>query len=148
MQTNPSNLHKTPPYIDRIQKGPWMMPLKSPPSYIYYIPPQVDVDYLDNSDEYQLVLPSGVKVGHRSLMRYYKQSSTRTTTVALSRNTKKLHKTLATYRALGWTQADQEQAARKARDIQYMKRIHSKYMAKLGVKNNKLQTHFRQQVNF
>jgi hypothetical protein len=37
---------------------------------------------------------------------------------------------------------------RKARDIHYMKRIQSKYATNLGVKANKLQRHFRPQVNF
>ena len=34
---------------------------------------EVEVNQLDD-DSYQLVLPSGVKVGHRSLARYYRQS--------------------------------------------------------------------------
>ncbi|KAL3267379.1 hypothetical protein HHI36_011510 [Cryptolaemus montrouzieri] len=87
---------------------------------------EVDTNQLDDS-EYQLVLPSGVKVGHRSLMRYYKQSITHKTALVPSRNTKKLHKVLATYRALGWTETQQEQAARKARDIHYLKRVQSKW---------------------
>ena len=34
---------------------------------------EVDLDAIDDSG-YELVLPSGAKIGHRSLMRYYKQS--------------------------------------------------------------------------
>lgn len=64
-------------------------------------------------NDYQLVLPSGVTVGHRSLMRYYKQSINPTKTVALpSQNTKKLHKVLAQYRSLGWTETQQSAAAK------------------------------------
>ncbi|XP_060530995.1 cytoplasmic 60S subunit biogenesis factor ZNF622-like [Cylas formicarius] len=108
----------------------------------------VNVAELDGSD-YQLVLPSGITVGHRSLMRYYKQSLNPNKALAVSNNNnKKLHKVLAKYRALGWTAAEQESVVRKARDIHYMKRLQSKYMTKLGIKNNKLQKHFRQQVNF
>ena len=38
--------------------------------------------------------------------------------------------------------------SRKARDIDYMKRIRSRYATSLAVKANKLQRHFRPQVNF
>ena len=34
---------------------------------------EVEVNQLDD-DSYQLVLPSGAKIGHRSLARYYRQS--------------------------------------------------------------------------
>ncbi|CAG9765432.1 unnamed protein product [Ceutorhynchus assimilis] len=108
---------------------------------------EVSVPELDGSD-YQLVLPSGVTVGHRSLMKYYKQSANPNKAVVVKKSDKKLHKVLASYRALGWTATEQKAAARKARDIHFMKRMQSKYMAKLGVRNNKLQPHFRQQVLF
>ncbi|XP_045475860.1 zinc finger protein 622-like [Harmonia axyridis] len=108
---------------------------------------EVPVNILEGS-EFSLVLPSGITIGHRSMMRYYKQNASRTSAVVPSKNTKKLHKVLATYRALGWSQSDQEQAARKARDIHYLKRVQSKLYTKLGVKQNKFQKHFRQQVNF
>ena len=34
---------------------------------------EVDLDTIDDAG-YELVLPSGAKIGHRSLMRYFKQS--------------------------------------------------------------------------
>lgn len=68
---------------------------------------------MDGSD-YQLVLPSGAVVGHRSLMRYYKQSIDPNRIVP-SKNTKKLHKVLSEYKALGWTATQQEAAARYVR---------------------------------
>ncbi|KAL1506594.1 hypothetical protein ABEB36_005925 [Hypothenemus hampei] len=109
---------------------------------------EVTVPELDGSD-YKLVLPSGVTIGHRSLMRYYKQSLNPNRTVSIvKKGDRKLHSVLASYRALGWSASDQDAAARRARDIHYLKRMHSKYMTKLGVKNNKLQKHFRAQVNF
>lgn len=63
------------------------------------------------SSDYQLVLPSGISVGHRSLMRYYKQS-VRSNAVVPQKNARKLHKVLAQYRSLGWTATQQEIAAR------------------------------------
>lgn len=103
---------------------------------------EVEIDTLDSS-EFQLVLPSGIKVGHRSLLRYYKQNLTGHQAVVPSKNNKKLHKVLATYRALGWSQADQKIAMKKARDIHFMKRMQSKLYMKLGMKQNKFQPHFR-----
>lgn len=97
-------------------------------------------------DEYQLVLPSGVVIGHRSLMRYYKQRLNPNRMLAPKKSDKKLHKVLAEYRSLGWTTAQQEAVAKKARDIHYMKRQQSKWSMKLSLKANKLQKHFRDQV--
>ncbi|CAD7086897.1 unnamed protein product [Hermetia illucens] len=101
-----------------------------------------------DGDEYQLVLPSGAVIGHRSLMRYYKQRLNPNRALTVSKSNKKLHKVLSEYRSLGWTATQQEAAARKARDIHLMKRVQAKWMMKLGTKANKLQRHFRQQVNF
>lgn len=108
---------------------------------------QVVVPEIEGSD-YQLILPSGAIVGHRSLMRYYKQSIDPNRAVVVSNNSKKLHKVLAQYRSLGWSATQQDAAAKKARDIHYMKRLQSKYNMKLGMLGNKLQKHYRQQVNF
>lgn len=68
-------------------------------------------EQLDDSD-FQLVLPSGVTVGHRSLMRYYKQKLNPNSAGPVSKGNKKLHRVLAEYRALGWTETQQEAAAR------------------------------------
>nr|CAH7757597.1 unnamed protein product [Callosobruchus chinensis] len=109
---------------------------------------EIDVPELDGGD-YQLVLPSGAKVGHRSLFRYYRQSFNPNRVVVPSKNSRKLHKVLATYRALGWSETQQAAAARKARDIHYMKRIQAKHRVKMGMKHNEvLQKHFRRQVQF
>lgn len=97
-------------------------------------------------DEYQLVLPSGAIIGHRSLMRYYKQRlNPNRALVPQQKSDRKLHKVLAEYRSLGWTATQQELVARKARDIHFMKKQQSKMSMKLGVKANKLQHHFRLQ---
>ncbi|XP_053657683.1 cytoplasmic 60S subunit biogenesis factor ZNF622 [Anopheles marshallii] len=99
-----------------------------------------------DGDEYQLVLPSGNVIGHRSLLRYYKQRINPNRAVVVKKSTQKLHKVLAQYRSLGWTSTQQEAAARNARDMHVMKRQHAKLMQQLGVKANKL--HKRPQINF
>ncbi|KFB44774.1 AGAP002118-PA-like protein [Anopheles sinensis] len=101
-----------------------------------------------DGDEYQLVLPSGNVIGHRSLLRYYKQRINPNRAVVVKKSTQKLHKVLAQYRSLGWTSTQQEAAARNARDMHVMKRQQAKLMQKIGVKANKLQHHYRPQVNF
>lgn len=106
-------------------------------------PPQV----LD-ADEFQMVLPSGAVIGHRSLLRYYKQRINPNRAVVVKKSTQRLHKVLAEYRALGWTSTQQEAAARNARDMHVMKRQQAKLMQQMGVKGNKLQKHFRAQVMF
>ncbi|EDW66196.1 cytoplasmic 60S subunit biogenesis factor ZNF622 [Drosophila virilis] len=106
---------------------------------------EVVPDLLDG-DEYQLVLPSGAVIGHRSLLRYYKQRLQPSRAVALKKSDRKLHRVLSEYRALGWTQTQQQAAARKARDIHLMKRVQSKWQMQLGTKANKLQKHYRAQV--
>lgn len=72
---------------------------------------EVQIPEIEEND-YQLVLPSGVVVGHRSLMRYYKQSMDPNRAVVVSQNSKKLHKVLVHYKALGWSATQQEAAAR------------------------------------
>nr|XP_040224893.2 zinc finger protein 622 [Anopheles coluzzii] len=101
-----------------------------------------------DGDEFQLVLPSGNVIGHRSLLRYYKQRINPNRAVVVKKSTQKLHKVLAQYRSLGWTSTQQEAAARNARDMHVMKRQQAKLMQQVGVKANKLQHHYRPQVNF
>ncbi|XP_017889303.1 zinc finger protein 622 [Ceratina calcarata] len=107
---------------------------------------EVEIPELDDSD-YQLVLPSGNVIGHRSLMRYYKQNLNPNRALAVSKSTK-LRKVLSQYKALGWTETQKESAVKKARDIKYMQRVQAKYSTQLQIKANKLQKHFRPQVNF
>ncbi|XP_055550226.1 cytoplasmic 60S subunit biogenesis factor ZNF622 [Wyeomyia smithii] len=101
-----------------------------------------------DGDDFQMVLPSGAVIGHRSLLRYYKQRINPNRAVVVKKSTQKLHKVLAEYRALGWTSTQQEAAARNARDMHVMKRQQAKLVQQIGVKANKLQKHFRVQVNF
>lgn len=107
---------------------------------------EVEIPELEDND-YQLVLPSGSVIGHRSLMVYYKQNIDPSRPLAISKS-KKLSKILSMYRGLGWVETQKEAAAKKARDIKYMQRIQAKYSVKLQLKSNKFQRYFRQQVNF
>uniref|UniRef100_A0A182MC11 C2H2-type domain-containing protein n=1 Tax=Anopheles culicifacies TaxID=139723 RepID=A0A182MC11_9DIPT len=109
---------------------------------------ELDTPTALDGDDYQLVLPSGNVIGHRSLLRYYKQRINPNRAVVVKKSTQKLHKVLAQYRSLGWTSTQQEAAARNARDMHVMKRQHAKLMEQVGVKANKLQKHYRPQVNF
>lgn len=100
----------------------------------------VEVPVLDG-DGWQLVLPSGATVGHRSLFRYYRQN--------LPAASDSARRVLTHYRALGWTGAtSREEAVQKARDVKFMRAVQAKQSMRLGVKANKLQKHFRQQVLF
>lgn len=101
-----------------------------------------------DGDEFQLVLPSGNVIGHRSLMRYYKQRINPNRAVVVKKSDKKLHHVLSQYRALGWTSTQVEQASRKARDIHLMKRTQAKLYMQIGYKANKMQHFYREQVNF
>ncbi|XP_059144989.1 cytoplasmic 60S subunit biogenesis factor ZNF622-like [Physella acuta] len=99
----------------------------------------VDLNELE-SDGYSLTLPSGATIGHRSLMRYYKQNLVPHT----NEPTKKiLPKMLAHYKALGWTGSTGSQVALRVKDLQYMKRMRTQWHMQLGCKANKLRLRFR-----
>ncbi|XP_078321100.1 cytoplasmic 60S subunit biogenesis factor ZNF622-like [Crassostrea virginica] len=97
-----------------------------------------------DTEGYELVLPSGATIGHRSLWKYYKQNlpqrSEGSSTV--------LPKMLAQYRALGWTGASGEVAKTRAKDMAFVQRVKNRQRMQLGVKANKFQPHFRCQVVF
>lgn len=104
------------------------------------------VPELLDGDEYQLVLPSGAVIGHRSLLRYYKQRLNSERAVVPKKSDRRLHKVLNEYRAMGWSGLQQKAAICKARDIHLMKRVEAKWQLKLSVRANKLQRHYRPQV--
>jgi len=96
----------------------------------------------------ELILPSGARVGHRSLMRYYKQRFGLPRAVTVARNQKAVGRVLQQYRALGWM-GSTGAALMRERDMQYVQRMKSKWMLKIGMKNNATkQMHFRAQVRF
>ncbi|KAH9489174.1 hypothetical protein Btru_057761 [Bulinus truncatus] len=99
----------------------------------------VDVMELEN-DGFSLTLPSGATIGHRSLVRYYKQNLV----PHIHDPTKKiLPKMLAYYKALGWTGSTGLQIEQRAKDLRYMQRLRSQYHMQLGCKANNLRHRFR-----
>lgn len=104
----------------------------------------VDIEQLV-VDGYELVLPSGATVGHRSLKIYYKQNLPQR---RVGRSNAALPRILAQYKALGWTGTTTVAAKQKAKDISYMRQLRSRRDLHLSMKANKLQPHFRPQVIF
>ncbi|XP_065562992.1 cytoplasmic 60S subunit biogenesis factor ZNF622-like [Artemia franciscana] len=97
-------------------------------------------------DGYEMTLPSGAVIGHRSLFRYYRQKLNPNPRPAPQR--KSLPYDISQMKALGWTneQTSKEVIQRKIRDLNFFKRVVSTKHVQLGVKANKLQKHFRHQV--
>ncbi|KAJ8337267.1 hypothetical protein SKAU_G00384870 [Synaphobranchus kaupii] len=110
--------------------------------------PEKNLEYDDETLE--LTLPSGAKIGHRSLMRYYKQRFGAPRTVAVAHNRNAVGRVLKQYRALGWAgDAGKEAAFRHQKDMRYVQRMKSKWMLKMGIHHNSTkQMHFRAQVMF
>uniref|UniRef100_A0A8D0H8Q6 Cytoplasmic 60S subunit biogenesis factor ZNF622 n=1 Tax=Sphenodon punctatus TaxID=8508 RepID=A0A8D0H8Q6_SPHPU len=110
------------------------------------LPAEKNLEYDD--DTMELVLPSGARVGHRSLLRYYKQRFGASRAVAVARNKRAVGRVLQQYRALGWTGSTGAALVRE-RDMQYLQRMKAKWMLKTGMSNNATkQMHFRMQVRF
>jgi len=98
---------------------------------------------LDKSG-FELVLPSGATIGHRSLSLYFKQNLKSKSDVALP----KVKKLLQHYKALGYTGATGPAAVKAKRDIVFMQRLRDRHNLRLAVKTNKFQPHLRPQVMF
>ncbi|CAL1530091.1 unnamed protein product [Lymnaea stagnalis] len=103
--------------------------------------PDEPVNVLElESDGYFLTLPSGATVGHRSLMRYYKQNLVS----HMHEPTKRiLPKMLSYYKALGWTGSTGTQVAIRVKDLKYMQRLRTRHHMELGCKANMLRHRFR-----
>lgn len=95
-----------------------------------------------NDSGFELLLPSGATIGHRSLNRYYRQKLAINPRPAPSRSA--IHYGNH-FKALGWTTSTKEIVERKARDMTYMRKIMKKNQLGVSVKANKLQKHFRLQ---
>ncbi len=95
------------------------------------------------SDELELVLPSGSKVGHRSLKYTFKQ---RLPTFE-QRKTNLIGRLMSQYRALGWKDGS-EGVVKMQRDEKWALKMKKARDIKLSVKANKFQFHFRPQVVF
>lgn len=98
-----------------------------------------EYDNIAVDEGFTLVLPSGARLGHRQLMRYYKQHlRLEPLKRSATQNRKALDIALGRTRALGWTGEKGQLALRKARDINCFKKIASKYWMLQGIKGNKL----------
>ncbi|XP_068092822.1 cytoplasmic 60S subunit biogenesis factor ZNF622 [Hyperolius riggenbachi] len=110
------------------------------------LPDDKNIEY--DEDTMELVLPSGARIGHRSLMKYYKQKFGLSRAVVVSKNQKAVGRVLQQYKALGWT-GGTGGAIQHGRDMQYIQKMKSKWMLKTGMSNNATkQMHFRAQVRF
>jgi len=108
---------------------------------------EVQVVELEEED-YQLVLPSGATIGHRSLHRYYRQKLG-FRPANPDRGSSNLSKLITQYRALGWTGTIGTEAQKRAKDVHFIQRLRKRQEMRMGMKNNKIkQTHFRAQVMF
>uniref|UniRef100_UPI003B82F1A6 cytoplasmic 60S subunit biogenesis factor ZNF622 n=1 Tax=Salminus brasiliensis TaxID=930266 RepID=UPI003B82F1A6 len=112
------------------------------------LPDEKTVEFDD--DTLELTLPSGAKVGHRSLLRYYKQRFGAPKAVALAHNQRAVGRVLKQYRALGWGgESGKGFVSQQQKDMQYVQRMKSKWMLKMSMSNNTTkQAHFRAQVMF
>uniref|UniRef100_H3C636 Uncharacterized protein n=1 Tax=Tetraodon nigroviridis TaxID=99883 RepID=H3C636_TETNG len=96
-----------------------------------------------------MTLPSGAKIGHRSLMRYYKQRFGAERAVVPSHNRSAVGRVLRQYRALGWGGEAGGGLQRTQRDMHYVQRMKARWRLKMGMKHNSTkQKHFRMQVMF
>ncbi|XP_076439670.1 cytoplasmic 60S subunit biogenesis factor ZNF622-like isoform X2 [Babylonia areolata] len=95
------------------------------------------------SGGFELVLPSGSTIGHRSLACYYKQNHGGRQQVVKAKTP--LSKVLANYKALGWTGATGAAVKQRARDVHYLQRMKQRFSMKVGTKANKMQFHYREQ---
>ncbi|XP_041365417.1 zinc finger protein 622-like [Gigantopelta aegis] len=93
------------------------------------------------TEGYELVLPSGATIGHRSLLKYYRQNLPPTRPERRSA----LPRMLAQYKALGWTGATGEVVQKRVKDLGFMQRLKHRHYMKLGIKANNQQHHFRLQ---
>lgn len=93
----------------------------------------------------ELCLPSGAKAGHRSLKRFYRQNLR---PEQVKRNEVVVQGLMADYKSLGWSGSIGEAHRLKVQNLQMKNKFQSRQKLKLGVKGNKLQTHFREQVRY
>jgi len=99
------------------------------------------VSVADNGCE--LVFKDGRVAAHRSVAMYYKQNVKPPET----RYAFLVNSLMAQYKALGWTSGRQKAASSNEVDVKAQRQQKLQHM-RLGVKSNRLQKHYRQQVDF
>ncbi|EYB86217.1 hypothetical protein Y032_0283g1324 [Ancylostoma ceylanicum] len=89
-------------------------------------------------DGWTLTLPSGAKIGHRSLMLYYRQYLRPTDGSRPDVGRAALEKARGLYPALAWTGSTGVVAKQTAKDIKFMQRYRRRFDLRVGLKSNKL----------
>lgn len=92
----------------------------------------------------ELILPSGVRLGHRTYARYYRQSLRPTSDS--QRESVVINRLVSQYKMLGYHGTTVNKEDRMVDRIKDTKKLD--YNMKLGMKANKLQKHYRAQVMF
>jgi len=109
---------------------------------------EVEENVLEVNNDLELVLPSGATLGHRSLKVYYKQNLQEKSQVkAVSSTTRSMNgrHLVHQYQTLGnYSNSSPMIIRQKAKDMAFL----HKRMLRLGVKANKLQRHFKSQIDF
>ncbi len=93
----------------------------------------------------ELCLPSGAKVGHRSLRRYYRQQLR---PEQVKQNEIVVRGLMSDYKLLGWSGNIGEANRLKIQHLNTKSKIQKRCELKLNVKANKFQPHFREQVRY
>jgi len=96
---------------------------------------EVDDDDIAVDFGYTLVLPSGAKLGHRSLMRYYQQ---KLRPVEIAGKVQKSKHAQKMFKALGWTGTTGTMAIKRARDFNFMQKLVKKNTMRRELHANKL----------
>lgn len=94
------------------------------------------------NDDLELVLPSGVMLGHRYLKNHYKQR----VPLMETRKSSLVSKVVANYRSIGWKESSD--AVKRQKDVAWASKMAQERRMRLSVKANKFQKHFRPQVVF
>ena len=97
------------------------------------------------TDDLELVLPSGAKVGHRAMKQIYKQHLP----TVEQRRSAVIGRLMSQYRALGWKgYGGGEVGKKREKDEMWVRRMEQARITRLSTKANKFQKHFRPQVVF
>ena len=97
------------------------------------------------TDDLELVLPSGAKVGHRAMKQIYKQHLP----TVEQRKSAVIGRLMCQYRALEWKgYGGGEVGKKREKNEVWMRKMEQARITKLSLKANKFQKHFRPQVVF
>lgn len=89
-------------------------------------------------DGWTLTLPSGAKIGHRSLMMYYRQYLRPTENGKPNIGKTAIDKARGLYPALSWTGSTGVVAKQAARDLQFIQRYRRRFDLRVLMRSNKL----------